>query len=398
MSKNALKRLPDFLRSGKPVGALVALGLACLTGCSEVEEPGLQQPNPGQQPRPAPRPGPAPQPGPINVPTDEYDAANHRLLLSDCTVDALVAYDLESGARSIVADTWPWTEPNTSVCISDLVVEAGGERVFAVTYRSFPEPDGSGGSCSGSDVVSIDTRSGEVSELANIEFRCCDDCGDGQEYYALQVDMASERLLSLDLDCDPNFCDNYLTSMGIAADQTQRLQPVFLTDCSPYPDEDACFGAIDEIFGEDTVFDPADPDHRILVLLGDDTVDAIDFSTGAREQVAAVQTVWGDITISSFDGLSVDAEQGRLFLTGSAPGPLYVVVAIELATGDQTLLYDGSPTADGEQLACRPNPAYDTRAKRVILVEQSGGYGCSGSIFAVDGATGVLTRLSGPTI
>ena len=80
----------------------------------------------------------------------------------------------------------------------------------------------------------------------------------------------------------------------------------------------------------------------------------------------------------------------------SGPDALFVVVEIDLG-GEQTLLYDGAPTAEGVTIACHPTPAFDTRDNRVLMVEPVDSSGCAGRVFAVDASTGALTLVAEAT-
>src|SRR5690606_35659036 len=98
---------------------------------------------------------------------------------------------------------------------------------------------------------------------------------------------------------------------------------------------------------------------------------------------------------------SVDEVTQRVLITASSRGPgresRIWVIALDLRSGVQTLLYEGSPAADGSQLTCGPNAAFDRRERRLLLVEPMDGFRCENGIFAVDADTGAFTRLSGGT-
>jgi hypothetical protein len=374
-----------------------ALALALLAGCTIYVDDGDPSEPPVYPPPPA-----------YNQPGDEYDAVNHRLLRSDCPAGTLTALDLATGESSVLVDTWPWPDSD-GACIQTLVSQADGRRAFATTSRSFRDPSGSN-SCSATDLVAIDTVTGQVDEIVNITRDCCDDCGDYHGYDSPQVDLVHDRLLYIEHDCDPNFCDSYLAASDFGAMESTRLEPVFLTDCSVYQDEEECFYELDTIWPRALVLDPEAPEREALILLENEgtdavTIDSFDFTTGARRQLATLTTVWGDLRVFDVKDLAVDPYEQRAFVAGQALAPLnqtmYVLISVDLVTGEQRLLYDGDPTAYGSMSSCRIDVAYDRREQRVLLVEPLGGYDCAGNVFAVDADTGAFTLLSagpGPSL
>jgi hypothetical protein len=372
-----------------------ALGLALLAGClaptdeappvDSPADPPLQPPvtEPYEPPPPDLEP-PAP---PSNVPGDEYDAAQHRVLYADCAAGALMSVDLAGGERRVVADAWPWSEPASRVCVDGFVVAPGGGQVYAVVERSFPEPGGADVSCSATEVVAIETASGKVTSLSSLSELCCGDCGRSRDTHALQVDEVGQRLLRLDESCTGSACDSQLASTGLSASASPLQRPVSSDQAG-----DARAQAL--------TFDPAAPQSSVLVLLDDLSIDRLDFTTGARDKVASIQAAWEDeIEIQYTTGITVDPDNQRQFVAAVAlwPGPdaLFVVVEVDLESGEQTLLYDGRPGSDGAAIACHPEPSFDTRDNRILMVEPIDSSGCAGRVFAVDATTGELTLLAG---
>jgi len=335
-----------------------------------------------------------------NRPGDEYDSVHHRLLRADCRAHTLTALDLSTGEIDTLVDTWPWRDSRTDTCVMDAVMLSDGRRAFAVTKSGFRDASGSE-SCWAMDAVSIDTATGRVEELFNIHRNCCDDCGGYQRFDAPQADVAHQRLLFAENDCDANSCDSYLAGSDFGAMESTRIHPVFVTDCSPYPCEEACFDELESFRLQTIAFDPADPEHRVLLLLQDDSsraaiIDSLDLDTGARQRIADVATVWGDLGIQWFVDLVVDVDQQRLFLTGLGTDYpwIHVVVAIDLVTGEQRLLYDGSTTG-GLNVECDYEAAYDTTERRILLAaDLDDESSCSGDVFALDPDTGALTLVS----
>jgi hypothetical protein len=377
-----------------------ALGLALLAGClaptddSSPADPPADSPAqpPAKEPVPAPPPDlePPPEPTvPTNVPGDEYDAAHHQVLYADCAAGALMALDLAGGERRVVADTWPWSEPGNE-CVAGALVAPGGEHVYALVDRATTESSGGASlSCLRRDLVAVETASGKTSYLNNLSTECCEGCTLRAEAGALQLDAAHGRLLHLAQTCPDNEpgCVTRLTSTALSQ-----------------PSDFVQYQVSSEQAGDARVqavtFDPADPQAQVLLLLDDGTIDSLYLPTGQRAKVATIQTAWDDdIEIQYTTGVSMDPVNQRMFVAAVAlwPGPdaLFVVVEMDLDSGEQTLLYDGSPTADGNLIACHPEPSFDSREDRILMVEAIDASGCSGRVFSVDASTGELSLVAG---
>lgn len=376
-----------------------ALALALLAGClsptddtlpadPSVEPPAQPPAKQPEQPAPPPPELIPPAPPPANVSGDEYDPAHHRVLYGDCAAGTLMSADLASGERRVVADTWPWSEPEARVCVDSLVVAPGGENVYAVVDRTFTAPDGAGEvSCTAADLVAIETATGKTSSLWNLHQCCGVACEPSLDIDALQIDATHGRLLHLETGCGEAGCESRLTSTSLS-DGAEDVSHIVSTEDS---------GSAREL-----AFDPAAPHRQVLVLLDDGSIDRVDFVTGARAKVAAIQNDWEDeIDIRYTTGMTVDPEGERMFVAAVAlwPGPdaLFVIVEVDLASGEQSLLYDGSPTDEGTVIACHPEPSFDTLENRILMVEPVDSSGCAGRVFAVDASTGELTLVDGAT-
>jgi hypothetical protein len=386
-----------------------ALGMALLAGCTiYVEDPDPPPPQsppdsdppPESDPPPPPPPesDPPPPPPPLgfNVSGDEYDAANHRLLISDCPNNALLALDLATGERSVLIDAWPWTEPGNEPCVGGLVVAQDGRRAFATMRRTIPDPAGEeGDTCESKDLVAIDLETREVTQLDNIQHEC------GQYYYrgysSLQIDEYQGRLLYLDSDSagdDPTMV--HLSSTPLPGGGSgPSLERNLSGDC--HPQREGCAGETWKDVAA-LAFDPGVPEQRVVMLarnqiIGESSyqysIDTHDLATGAT--IASQPLA---LTPGALAGVSIDAEKQRFLLTRDVPGQ-WSVVAVDLTTGQEAVLYDGSPTADGRQLACSPTTAFDSRERRLLLIEPIGGRDdCKNGVFAVDADTGAFTQIA----
>jgi hypothetical protein len=225
------------------------------------------------------------------------------------------------------------------------------------------------------------------------------DCG--PYYYAayssLQIDEYEGRLLYLvtySAGDDPS--TNYLGSTPLPGGASSpSLDRNLSGDC--HPDQTGCEGEI----WKDTdalTFDPAAPEQRVVMLtryqiIGESSfqyfLDTHDLATG--ETVASLPLT---LAPGAMAGISFDVEKQRMLITRDVPGQ-WSVIAVDLTTGEETLLYDGSPTADGQQLACSPSTAFDSRERRLLLTEPIGGPDdCKNGVFAVDVDTGAFTQVA----
>jgi hypothetical protein len=374
-----------------------ALGLVLLAGCTIYVGDSDPPPEPLPPPPPPPPPPPSDPPPPMgtNVSGDRYDPAHHRLLLSDCPNNALIALDLATGERSVVIDTWPWTEPGNEPCVGGIVVDRDGRRVYATVKRVFPDSTGTS-ICRADVLVAIDLETREVTPMKEIDFSC-----GSEEYYSylsLQIDAHGGRLLYIDSTSGgEGITIDSLASVPLPGGATgPALQRNLSGDC--YPDQTGCEGETWANIGR-FMFDPAAPDERLLMLArqyiigqpasGDYLLDTRDIATGAT--IARLPL----LVSGPLAGISLDAEKQRMLFTRDVEGQ-WSVIALDLVTGEETVLHDGSPTADGQQLACSPNTAFDARERRLLLIEPIGGFDdCTNGVFAVDADTGAFTQIAG---
>jgi hypothetical protein len=325
--------------------------------------------------------------------------ATNRLLVPDCPNNALLSLDLATGERSALVEFWPWAESDSTSCVTSVLADPSGGRAFAVVERGFTDPtDPDGGGCSAVDLVIIDTATRDVTPIQNIHYDCSDDGGTHESYHSLQVDAFQQRLLFFESDCDPNFCNYPVSGISLHTLADQYLYTPYTPEC--YPDDEGCSG---DTWMTVTAmsFDPADPDHRLLLLVRRDLtdeyrIDSLDLTTGTLTVVAEIEPTVEGLPIGGISGFSIDAEKQRaLFVTAAGPNTdwSWVVVAVDLLTGAHSFLYDGSPTAGGAQLECGPDAAFDADGRRVLLAEPIGN-NCSNGVFAVDADTGAFTQVA----
>lgn len=403
------------------VAGCFALGLVLVAGCSiyiedpeppsdppsEPEppsEPPSDPPPPPVEPPPAPSDPPPPPPPSlgINVPSDAYDPVNHRLLFPDCENEALLSIDLLTGERSVLIDDWHWTQPVEDSCVFEVVIDQTGQHAVATVMSVYPEPGGGeGAECVAIDLVAIDTDTRVVTPLQNIETRCCDDGCGSRGVSSIQFDDARQRLLHVESDCGGDYCSYQVATAPLEPGESQRLHGV--PSCPPY--ESDCVPDEKWMYVRAMTFDPAAPDDRLLLLTRHNQeyrVESFDIATGAIAHVVDIEPVPENMWIGN---ISVDVEKQRVLLTGFATSPLshqhWMVIAVDLGTGEQSVLYDGHPGADGSELTCSVEAAFDSRARRLLLSETEGwyyGWDCAKRVFALDPDTGELTLLSNDSV
>jgi hypothetical protein len=341
----------------------------------------------------------------FNVPADEYDSLQHRVLIPDCENDALLALDLATGERSVFIDDWGWSEPDSTTCVLELSVQHESTTAYAKLVHGYPDPDGYLGYCNSTDFVSIDTVTGEATLLWSMAVHCCEDCGALSGYDFPLLDQRNDRFLYVEADGGADWRE-YLLDMapseGGLLEYLEQLSPA--APCNPAEDEGCTYRPSYEPIA--MLLDPADPDNRLLVFARDTAnpeapfVEVRDLATGDLIETFAIQTTWGDLSTGSTIDVSADIATQRVLVTtaGGVPGgdTAWPVIAIDSTTGAQTLLHDGDPTAAEPVFpqGCRPSTALDKRTGRLILIGESGGdFDCPGNDFALDLATGTLSPL-----
>jgi DNA-binding beta-propeller fold protein YncE len=318
----------------------------------------------------------APPPGPLNQHTDRYDPAGDRMLVSHCGRDAVVAIDAASGVETVIADGWPFTEGG-SVCPRDLTRAADNTSFHAVVSRSFQNDRGDG--CRSQELVTISAQ-GEVTLVKGLYIDCSDDSGGNETYDTPLLDKAHDRVMLLRDDCGSGECDSDIIGISpVTAEQRHVFQIFRGGDVFPEPR------------GKALVFDPAAPDSRVLALISqDNTVDVIDVDSETREVLLTVQTSWAGRVVTPQE-LNLNVAGQRLFVTGPVVGGRAVIV-IDLASGDQELLYDGAANAQGDRITCAPQVAFDSTRNRLLMFVNPG-FQCTEGLYAIDAVDGTLTRL-----
>jgi hypothetical protein len=353
---------------------------------------------------PLPPPPPFPPPMSVNAPADEYDIATNRVLVPYCNNSALMTVDAATGEIDALIPELPGTEYDDFVCLHSLTVEPGGGLAYGTFAYEIPNPDDpDGGDCSVRDLVSVDTVTGALTTLQNVQTHCdCEECP-GSIYYSIQPDAFHDRLLYIESHCQGDWCDHDLSAMAPGGGPSQPVHSLYQHWC--YPEDQDC-STLELISPRKFTFDPVAADERVLVLAAlsptpsQAALGSIDLATGETVEIIPIQAQWGDITVGPgyAADIAVDLESWRVLVTlhGTGPGdtPLWAVVLLDRYTGAQALIYDGRPAPDGSKLDCYPSASLDRQANRLLLIEQISDVPyCTGRAFAVDLTTGAFTRL-----
>ena len=412
----------------RAVLGVCGLGLSLLAGCfiipgdpatdPPVDPPVDASPPPVDAPPPPVDGSPVdaiplpPPPVAANVHVDAYDPVNHRVLVGDCLTNEVLSQDATTGERTVLVATWPWTEPGSTSCVREIMVQRDGLRAYATVSRQFQHPEASDQTCVASEFVSIDTSTGEVTPLRNIAYSCGE--GGSSALYSVQFDAYYQRLLHLSDSCNPNWCDHNISATDLGTGDVSSVHDLYPLPC--FPDDEGC--VIESRTAPIALtFDPVQPDKRILVFArnrpnsgnpGAPFIESIDTATGEVAETIEIQSTWDLLghtwdktTVGGVEDVSLDPENWRVLVTvvgGEERGPTrgeprWMVISINRYTGEQTMLYFGTPTADGAKLACSPDVSFDTRGNRLLMIEPPGGYGCQGGSFALDLATSTLSHL-----
>jgi sugar lactone lactonase YvrE len=119
------------------------------------------------------------------------------------------------------------------------------------------------------------------------------------------------------------------------------------------------------------------------------TVIAVDPVTGAQQLISQDQNFAGNpLSLGGgLEGITVDAA-GRILVTDEGAGGSGSVIAIDPATGIQTVVSTGQNFMGGEELL-----AVDLSG-RILVIDFNAGTGSNGAVIAVDPVTGMQTFLS----
>jgi hypothetical protein len=300
---------------------------------------------------------------PVNVgagPKLEYsqaitvDIANNRVLAVDHALDAVVAVDLASGNRAILSDATIGSGPDFRQLWS-LALDAANNRALVV--------DGQWES----NLYWVNLLTGDRTVLSN------SNVGQGpilETPDSVAIDFLNNRALVIDLE-----------PMALFAADLDSGDRTILSDSYTGEGPDLDYPR-SLVLGKEP--------NQALVLLHD-TLMAVDLTNGNRTIISGPELGSGPY-LSSAQSLMLDAANNRaLILMHGVNGLWRSLIAVDLSTGDRTVLSDDS-TGTGIDFQYVVAAALDTANNRVFVSDNDRSLG---GLFVVELGTGeraVMTK------
>ena len=265
-----------------------------------------------------------------------FDTARGRVLLPEAQFDALLAVDLETGARTVVSGPGVGTGPDIQQ-IGPIALDATGNRVFALDFGR-------------SGVLAIDLTTGDRTIIADGE------TGSGP---------ILEGAVSIALDSDNARVLVMIAAALLAVDLTSGDRTLL---SSAERGDGPALASVLALRLDGT-------SNRALALLpgeGGTTLLGIDLATGDRTVISDNATSDGPNPQFVASGMAIDETRDRALVAGidfNAPDGDGIVsdgiYAVDLASGDRTLL-SGPGIGDGPRFDIVNGLAVDPAANRAF--------------------------------
>jgi hypothetical protein len=293
---------------------------------------------------------------PRDIEVDNVSAvASRRAYVSDTNLDAIVAIDLTNGDRTILSDAANGAGPTVSP--ESLSLDVGNDRIIAANL--------------GGEVIAVDMTTGDRTLLTDL---AVDYGPNGTRLLGVAVDGA--RALVADNRVDAIF----------AIDLTTTDRTVLSDDSVGAGPDRAGLWVLDGMALDRT-------GNRLVVANREaDAVLGVDLASGDRSIVssdgATVPAMGTGPIIATPQKLTVDEASNQAFVI-PGPGSVY---AIDLATGDRTVVSANGAVGAGEDFAAPVDIAADVPGNRALVMDTSKG------VLNVDLPTGDRTVLSGGAV
>ena len=285
------------------------------------------------------------------------DSANNRALVTDSDLDAVIAVDLTTGARTILSDN---STPNNTRPLSrprSILLDSANSRALVADS-------------SVDQIIAVDLGSGARSFVAG---SATPDSANAYEgISAIATDSANNRVLVADRASG--------ISRLLAVDLDSGARTVFSDDTTP--DSNNTFSSI-----RDVALDAAN--NRALVATGSGTIISVNLNTGARTIISGYGTPDTNNLLSLVRGIDVDISNGRLLVASAGQN---AIIAVDLSTGARTILSDNTTPDSVNAFSSLWGIAVDNANNRALVID-----GNLDAVIAVDLDTGARTILSDNT-
>ena len=291
----------------------------------------------------------------VNLRAVALDSANKRALVMDSGLDALLAVDLSTGNRTVISDASTGNDDASFDTALEIAVDSAGERALVVDNIE-------------KALLAVNLETGERTVISNGTI------GDGDAFknpVAVAFDSANNRALVVDT----------LSNALLAVDLRTGERTVISNGTN--------------IRGDDP-FDPSaialdSANNRVLVL--DKTFAAllaVDLDTGERTSISTSNAAFIDWDTLPFPYvIALDSAHNRMLVL-NFKGTFTTLVAVDLSTGERTLISDDSTAGDGDQTFDLPQAmVLDNAHNRALVVDLD-----LQALLAVDLGTGERSVIS----
>jgi DNA-binding beta-propeller fold protein YncE len=301
---------------------------------------------------------------PFSVPVEiTVDTANNRALVLDTTPfspnQSIIAVDLTTGARTVLSSNSIPDNSNPFSFPRGIAIDTANNRALVTDTNFFS------GNIS---IIAVDLTTGARTVLSSNSIP--DNSNPFNMPWSIAVDAANSRALVLDQ-----------VGAVIAVDLTTGARTV-LSDNST-PDANNPFGAPWGI-----VVDAAN--SRALVTDSADAVVTVSLATGARTVLSSNSTPDANNTFVAPRGIAIDSGYNQGLVT---VGGLDAVMALDLDTGARSVLSDNSTPDSNNPFTLPSNIAIDETNNRALVTDRA-----LNAVIAVDLTTGARTVLSDNSI
>jgi DNA-binding beta-propeller fold protein YncE len=291
------------------------------------------------------------------------DAPRNRALVIDNMQSTVLAVDLATGLRTVVHEypAAPFAVEGAAPVVSSVpgplafplhdieLLDADVPRVVVAAYNQ---------------IFTLDVSTGERTVIASRE------AGSGPiipTVLDIAVDAAGGRVLAVDFENESLMAVDLATGeRSFVVDLVPGVEPVFTSVHGLVLDA----GAGRVLVSRSRDFDTAE-------------VVAVDLDTGEVARISGLGLGSGP-ELAQPDDMVLDEARGRVLIADSKHD---AVIAVDLATGDRTFLWDA--TSPGRPVLGPTGLALDAQQGRALVVDDE-----RRSLYAVDLETGQLTRIS----
>ncbi len=284
-----------------------------------------------------------------------FDGTNNRALITDINLNAVLAADLTSGDLSLISGFGEGDGPELSDP-EGIALDTANNRAL-VTAGPFGSKA----------VLAVDLATGNRTVISDANTGSGTALGDPQD---IVLDTANNRALVVDLGLKAVLAVDLATGNRTVISDANTGSGMALSD------------------PVGIALDTAN--NRALVVdsgLNSKAVLAVDLATGDRSVISDANTGSGT-TLGSPVGIVLDTANNRALVTDGFFG-LKAVVAVDLATGNRTMISDAN-TGSGAVLGDPRGIALDTANNRALVVDSGLN---SKAVLAVNLATGNRTTV-----